>query len=210
MRLPKRIVLTVAAGAVATAGLAAAPLHAFAGSGGSAWCFNNDPSNQDTPLVNGVPIPGTTYDLWLGIEDGVPQGFPGHLAVCWDLGSTPPNVAGPVGSELIGGGLFVNVLAPYNGPYTVDTGTQMDPEAQPINGLLNYFAYVNVPAVTANYDGPCTVGVCLPLTNQSWISVSGPIAGVSVAGVTENVNAPGCVYNSDATNRCQTVTNPVP
>lgn len=168
MHLSRRLAVALTAGAVAAGGgFVAAPLHAFAGSGGSSWCFNNDSANHDTPLVNGVPIPGTTYSVWLGVEDGVPQGFPGHLAVCWDLGQTPPNVVGPAGSEITGGGVFVNV-----------------------------------PTVTANYDGPCALNVCLPVTNQSWISVTGPIAGVSILGAGQAVNGPGCVYFSDATNPC--------
>jgi hypothetical protein len=214
MKLPRRLTPALAAGTLAAGGLVAVPAHAFAGTGGSGWCFDNTGGDTDVAIVDGVPVPGTTFTAWLGAEHNLgnplryrqtpPPPDPGHLALCWDLGSTGANQAGPVGSELTGGGVFVNVLAPYNGNYAVTAGVLMDPESQPIESVLNFYAFVNPPSVQVNSGGPCALSVCAPLTGNTWIDVSGPIAGVTVLGVPRTVNGPGCVYNVNPQDPCTT------
>ncbi|HEV7678191.1 MAG TPA: hypothetical protein VGQ42_06450 [Candidatus Dormibacteraeota bacterium] len=216
MKLPARLAPALVAGTLAAGGLVAVPAHAFAGTGGSGWCFDRTGGDSDVALVNGVPIPGTTLTAWLGVEGNVgnpdprdPQGTlrgvpsdPGHLALCWDLGSTPATGTGPAGSELAGGGVFVNVLAPYNGNAAVTAGAIMDPESQPIESVLNFYAFANPPSVRTNPGGPCTMSVCAPLTGNTWVDVSGPIAGVTVLGVSRTVSGPGCIYNFNPQDPC--------
>jgi hypothetical protein len=111
----KRKALSLTAVATLAGAALTGPIHAAAGS--ITWCNDGDSSTDDVPLWQG----GFGVPLWLGIETGAFNGYPGHVAIC--ASETPPGSTAP---ETFGGGGFVNVDAPYNGPYVFDAGTQSD------------------------------------------------------------------------------------
>jgi hypothetical protein len=180
----KRKALSLTAAATLASALLGGPIHAAAGS--IAWCNDGDTTTYDVPLWQG----GFGVPLWLGIETGAFNGYPGHVAIC--ASETPPGSTSP---ETFGGGSFVNVDAPYNGPYVFTAGTQSDSGAAV---QANTYTDAN-PTLTAQSGGTSggqQLTVSIPVAVCAGVCYPAPIPGAglsttgAIVGTIQQVPAP--------------------